>query len=80
MSKNREGVLIHTYGPEFHSELLVLVSQAHRLAKLMDEHFRVSPYKYTAPYVTELQRTCREFALLKGRLRKVMAELEEPPQ
>ena len=78
MSKNREDVLIHTYGPEFHSELLVLISQAHRMAKMLREHY--SEFPLPTHRMTEVERMAREFTLLEGRLRKAMAEMEEPPK
>lgn len=78
MSKNREGVLIHTYSPEFHSELLVLISQSHRLAKALKEHY--SEFPLPTHRMTEVDRVAREFTLLEGRLRKAMAEMEEPPK
>lgn len=78
MNKHREGVLIHTYGPEFHSELLVLISQAHRLSKAMSEHFGQFPLPTHG--MTDIERMAREFTLLEGRLRKAMAEMEEPPK
>lgn len=78
MSKNREDVLIHTYSPEFHSELLVLISQAHRLATAMREHF--SQYPLPTHGMSEMERMAREFTLLEGRLRMALAEMEEPPK
>lgn len=77
MTKNREGVLIHTYSADFHKELMTLLNSAHHLSVELAEHFRAIPYPPCEPRGVE--RVARQFTLLEGRLRKALIDMDDAP-